>query len=80
MESSKFARACASKSNFLKSGGKGYLCTDCCTHPLPDRMDSVMESPSVPRDVSDINVCLLSAKKKSASSPSLRDLDQMSLW
>lgn len=43
-------------------------------------MDSVMESPSLPMDVADINVCLLSAKKKSTSSPSLRELDQMSLW
>ncbi|XP_064398733.1 neuroepithelial cell-transforming gene 1 protein-like [Halichondria panicea] len=39
-----------------------------------------MESPPLPMDVGDINVCLLSAKKKrSASSPSLRELDQMSL-
>ena len=42
-------------------------------------MDSVMASPSIPMDVADINVCLLSAKKKSASSPSLRDLERMAL-
>ena len=41
----------------------------------------VMDSPALPMDIKDINVCLLSAKKtKSVSSPSLRDLDQMSLW
>ena len=39
-----------------------------------------MDSPSLPMDVRDINVCLLSAKKKKTSSPSLRTLDQMSLW
>lgn len=38
-----------------------------------------MESPSIPMDVADINVCLLSAKKKSTSSPSLRDLERMSI-
>ena len=40
-----------------------------------------MDSPALPMDIKDINVCLLSAKKtKSVSSPSLRHLDQMSLW
>ena len=43
-------------------------------------METGLDSPSLPMDVGDINVCLLSAKKKSASSPSLRQLDQMSLW
>ncbi len=38
-----------------------------------------MDSPSLPMDVRDINVCLLSAKKKSTSSPSLRELDQISM-
>lgn len=40
-----------------------------------------MNSPAIPMDVGDINVHLLSAKKKvrSVSSPALRDLDQMSL-
>ncbi|KAL5474456.1 hypothetical protein EMCRGX_G026404 [Ephydatia muelleri] len=38
-----------------------------------------MESPSVATEIGDISVCLLSAKRKSASSPSLRQLDQMSL-
>lgn len=41
---------------------------------------SIMESPSVATEIGDISVCLLSAKRKSASSPSLRQLDQMSLW
>ena len=44
------------------------------------KWNSPMESPSLPMDVRDINVCLLSAKKKSASSPSLTQLDNMSLW
>ena len=38
-----------------------------------------MDSPSLPMDVRDINVCLLSAKKKSTSLPSLGELDQMSM-